>query len=492
MAKTLVVILLFLQLVTVALGTSLYDGNAYEYFQNDFYGALGLSFDHKPSAKEISKAYRRLSFDLHPDRNANASPERFQEIVRAKEVLMNEESRADYDDFIERLPRGFRPVYGLERPAFRVSKSDPVVVVSSGFVVLIWLISYIQNAQWSRERAKAMSSIFFKEQREAVMSNGGTEEAFLDMFFEANPEFRRGWNDTVGAALLRKVLSLVRVQPKFLTPTKIPSREEMSEDELEAGRERQHQEEEEQLHQEKLEAERFEKERRKQQENERRNAKRLQAQHQQRMARLKTEFDANVALILLELQGDSKAPTEGSPSLILKLAEQDPSRAELISSGQVEAMRDALAFALESAVANGGMSQEEEPFWRFTFDEAFAIAADERLEAQEQEQEIAMAAERERIRKLQEGDNLYEVISNENPMQESSMTLNDNENGTSNDDVEDTWGRELAELERLKREKKAASKELRKEKAAANKVANEERKQQKGNNKNKNKSKKKN
>ena len=65
--------------------------------KTDFYDILGVSKDATP--EEIKKAYRKLSLQLHPDRNNNSqeSTQKYQEINSAYEVLSNEDQRASYD-----------------------------------------------------------------------------------------------------------------------------------------------------------------------------------------------------------------------------------------------------------------------------------------------------------------------------------------------------------------------------------------------------------
>jgi molecular chaperone DnaJ len=67
--------------------------------KRDYYEVLGLSRDADESA--IRKAYRKLAFDNHPDRNPNDAPaeQRFKEATEAYEVLRDPEQRARYDRF---------------------------------------------------------------------------------------------------------------------------------------------------------------------------------------------------------------------------------------------------------------------------------------------------------------------------------------------------------------------------------------------------------
>mmetsp|Transcript_16255 Transcript_16255/g.33409 ORF Transcript_16255/g.33409 Transcript_16255/m.33409 type:complete len:378 (+) Transcript_16255:122-1255(+) len=62
----------------------------------DFYKLLGIS--RRATNKEIKKAYRQKSLEFHPDKNkAEGAADKFSQINRAYEALMNEETRSIYD-----------------------------------------------------------------------------------------------------------------------------------------------------------------------------------------------------------------------------------------------------------------------------------------------------------------------------------------------------------------------------------------------------------
>ncbi len=77
--------------------------------KRDYYEVLGL--DRSASAEEIKRAFRKLAFQHHPDRNkADGAEERFKELNEAYEVLSDPEKRANYDRFRhvgEGFGRGF-------------------------------------------------------------------------------------------------------------------------------------------------------------------------------------------------------------------------------------------------------------------------------------------------------------------------------------------------------------------------------------------------
>ncbi|HSM64859.1 MAG TPA: DnaJ domain-containing protein, partial [Ilumatobacteraceae bacterium] len=79
-----------------------------EWFEKDYYKTLGL--EPGASAKEITKAYRKLARDLHPDKNPGdaAAEERFKEVAAAYDVLGDETKRKEYDEV-----RAMGPMAGM-------------------------------------------------------------------------------------------------------------------------------------------------------------------------------------------------------------------------------------------------------------------------------------------------------------------------------------------------------------------------------------------
>jgi molecular chaperone DnaJ len=66
-----------------------------EWFEKDYYQVLGVSST--ASDKEITKAYRKLAKQYHPDANPG-SEDRFKEIAAAYDVLGDADQRKEYDD----------------------------------------------------------------------------------------------------------------------------------------------------------------------------------------------------------------------------------------------------------------------------------------------------------------------------------------------------------------------------------------------------------
>lgn len=69
-----------------------------EWFETDYYAVLGVSPE--STAKEITRAYRKLARELHPDQNPGdaAAESRFKEVAAAYDVVGDETKRAEYDE----------------------------------------------------------------------------------------------------------------------------------------------------------------------------------------------------------------------------------------------------------------------------------------------------------------------------------------------------------------------------------------------------------
>ena len=97
-----------------------------EWFEKNYYKTLGV--DEKASAKEITKAYRKLARELHPDANPGdtAAEERFKEVSAAYDVVGDEEKRAKYDEVRRLGPMagGFGGPGGAPGGGFNVGFDD--------------------------------------------------------------------------------------------------------------------------------------------------------------------------------------------------------------------------------------------------------------------------------------------------------------------------------------------------------------------------------
>jgi molecular chaperone DnaJ len=82
-----------------------------DWFEKDFYKVLGVG--EKADQKEITRAYRKLARENHPDTNQGdeAAEERFKEISAAYDVVGDPEKRKEYDEV-----RALGPMGGMGGP----------------------------------------------------------------------------------------------------------------------------------------------------------------------------------------------------------------------------------------------------------------------------------------------------------------------------------------------------------------------------------------
>ena len=77
-----------------------------EWFEKDYYEVLGVSKD--ASEKDVTRAYRSLAKQYHPDANQGnaAAEERFKEVSAAYDVLGDADKRKEYDEVRQMVASG--------------------------------------------------------------------------------------------------------------------------------------------------------------------------------------------------------------------------------------------------------------------------------------------------------------------------------------------------------------------------------------------------
>jgi molecular chaperone DnaJ len=83
-----------------------------EWFEKDYYDTLGVP--EGADEKEITRAYRKLAKEFHPDKNKGdaEAEERFKEISAAYDVLGEPEKRTEYDEVRRMVASGAGPGFG--------------------------------------------------------------------------------------------------------------------------------------------------------------------------------------------------------------------------------------------------------------------------------------------------------------------------------------------------------------------------------------------
>jgi molecular chaperone DnaJ len=87
-----------------------------DWYEKDFYRTLGV--DKGATTKEITKAYRKLARDLHPDKNPGdaVAEEKFKEVANAYDVLGDAAKRKEYDEVRAVGPMGMGGMGGRGAP----------------------------------------------------------------------------------------------------------------------------------------------------------------------------------------------------------------------------------------------------------------------------------------------------------------------------------------------------------------------------------------
>src|SRR5687767_8591268 len=89
-----------------------------EWFEKDYYAVLGLQKG--ATEKEITRAYRKLAKQHHPDANAGNkdAEEKFKDISTAYDVLGDPAKRKEYDEVRDMAAAGANPFAGAGSGGF--------------------------------------------------------------------------------------------------------------------------------------------------------------------------------------------------------------------------------------------------------------------------------------------------------------------------------------------------------------------------------------
>ncbi|KAL3792105.1 hypothetical protein HJC23_013379 [Cyclotella cryptica] len=122
--------------------------------QYDCYKILGFDYfswgDDPPSLKDITKSYRSLSRQWHPDKNkGKGAREKFVAIAKAYEILTNSDKRKEYDHFRDRPDEYFRK-YGSGVLWQYAPKSDATFIIIIILAVGSAFTYYAQKSKWQR------------------------------------------------------------------------------------------------------------------------------------------------------------------------------------------------------------------------------------------------------------------------------------------------------------------------------------------------------
>eukprot|EP00569_Conticribra_weissflogii_P005228 CAMPEP_0171328534 /NCGR_PEP_ID=MMETSP0878-20121228/712_1 /TAXON_ID=67004 /ORGANISM="Thalassiosira weissflogii, Strain CCMP1336" /LENGTH=424 /DNA_ID=CAMNT_0011828391 /DNA_START=109 /DNA_END=1383 /DNA_ORIENTATION=+ len=131
---------------------SFYDPNKIFCGQYDCYKILGFDYEswgrEPPSLKDITKSYRSLSRQWHPDKNkSKGAREKFVAIAKAYEVLTDSEKRAEYDHFRDRPDEYFKK-YGSSVLWSYAPQSDASVIIILFLLLGSAFTYFAQKQKW--------------------------------------------------------------------------------------------------------------------------------------------------------------------------------------------------------------------------------------------------------------------------------------------------------------------------------------------------------
>lgn len=119
----------------------------YEEVNGTFYELLGIS--ESATTTEVRRSYRKLSLQLHPDKNkAENAEEQFRQLVAIYEILKDKEKREKYDNVLKNgLPDWRQPIY-YYRKYRKMGTLELSIIVSIIFTIghyLTWLVAYYEK-----------------------------------------------------------------------------------------------------------------------------------------------------------------------------------------------------------------------------------------------------------------------------------------------------------------------------------------------------------
>merc|ERR1712002_159328 len=155
----------------------------YEEVNGTFYELLGISQD--ASTSEVRRSYRKLSLQLHPDKNtAENAEEQFRQLVAVYEILKDKEKREKYDNVLKNgLPDWRNPVY-YYRKYRKMGTLELSIIVSLIFTVghyLTWWVAYLEKRF---EMEEVLNPIRKRMQKKKAKGKTTEEDIDTDVMLE--------------------------------------------------------------------------------------------------------------------------------------------------------------------------------------------------------------------------------------------------------------------------------------------------------------------
>nr|CAG4649602.1 EOG090X0BHG [Scapholeberis mucronata] len=178
-----------------------------EEINQNFYEVLGVP--QNSSQPEIRKAYRRLSLQLHPDKNdAPDAEEKFRQLVGIYEIMRDEGKRARYDQvLVEGLPNWRQPLYYYRRVRKMGMLELSVwlfVLFTIGQYAVAWGSYFEKKLTLDEVKALQLKKLQKQLKKKKKTNEIDAEEEMEQMFLIPKPSFK----NTLPFQLFNMVISL--------------------------------------------------------------------------------------------------------------------------------------------------------------------------------------------------------------------------------------------------------------------------------------------
>lgn len=189
---------------------SFYDPNNIFCGKYDCYKILGFDYETwgsaPPTLKEITKSYRSLSRQWHPDKNKEkGAREKFVAIAKAYEILTNFDKRKEFDYYRDRPDEYFQK-YGSSVLWTYAPKSDASIIAIVLFILANVFTYYVQKNKydkianhlvraavedWSAREGGSTESIEIREKAMAILTEKREKES-EERSNEKSPQKKKG------------------------------------------------------------------------------------------------------------------------------------------------------------------------------------------------------------------------------------------------------------------------------------------------------------
>lgn len=208
----------------------------YEEVNGTFYELLGISQD--ASTSEVRRSYRKLSLQLHPDKNtAENAEEQFRQLVAVYEILKDKEKREKYDNVLQNgLPDWRQPIY-YYRKYRKMGTLELSIIVSVIFTIghyLTWMVAYYEK---KFEMDELLNPVRKRLEKKKAKKKVADEDGVIDTdeMLEKELGYRKpGRWDLLPFVLYRSFIRLIKYLIYFVKETHREYKEKKEMEALEA------------------------------------------------------------------------------------------------------------------------------------------------------------------------------------------------------------------------------------------------------------------